>query len=160
MHLGEVQVLKAVENLFLASFMHNVIFIPQTGEMQIPKMCSVSDLDVHLYFCHLLSNLDYRFSRRASWLCRTCTWCRNMYWWNNNGSCGWFHDWFHQKRSTWIIVNSHVAHVDQRKFDIWDSLSLLIDGIFALAVEFPKTGFLATIPDDYKVEPSYFLWLF
>ena len=47
-----------------------------------------------------------------------------------------------------VIAYSHIAHVEQRKFNVWDFLCRLLPGMFGLAVDFPKTGFVATISHD------------
>jgi RNA-dependent RNA polymerase len=152
MHPGDVRVLEAIDNPFLASFMHNVIVFPQTGEIPIPTMCSGSDLDGDLYFVTwdptlipLIQEepLDYAELALDAKLCTDEITMDHV--------ADFMID-FIKNDQLGVIANSHVAHVDQRELGVRDPLCRLLAGMFALAVDFPKTGFVAKIPDDSKVQ--------
>ena len=152
MHPGDVRVLEAIENPFLASFMHNVIVFPQTGDIPIPTMCSGSDLDGDLYFVTWDSSLIPTFQEEPldyAELALDAKLCKEEITMDHVAD---FMIDFIKNDQLGVIANSHVAHVDQRELGVRDPLCRLLAGMFALAVDFPKTGFVATIPDDSKVQ--------
>ena len=49
------------------------------------------------------------------------------------------------------IANAHAAHVDLSPLGVADPVCMLLAKVFALAVDFPKTGFVAVLPASVRV---------
>ena len=152
MHPGDIRTVRAVHNEFLASFMFDVIVFPKTGTIPIPTMCSGSDLDGDLYFvtwdpalipCIQEEPLPYLELGQ-----QTVTQDAPI----EMGQVADFMINFIKNDQLGVIANSHVAHSDQKELGVRDPLCKTLAGLFSLAVDFPKTGFVATLPDDAKVK--------
>lgn len=150
MHPGDLRVLRAVPNERLAAYYVDVLVFPQTSLRPITDMCSGSDLDGDLYFVTWHPSLippqqhepmDYASGLQPVELDRPVAIsdiARFMVDFIANDQLG-------------SIANAHVAHVDQRPLGVCDPLCMQLAKIFSLAVDFPKTGFVASLPVEARV---------
>ena len=150
MHPGDVRILRAVFNQTLADVRWDVIVFPAKGNRPITDMCSGSDLDGDLYFVAwdpriIPPNTDEPMSynpppemKKSSPI--------------NVEDVQQFMLEFISNDQLGTIANAHVAHADQKQLGVRDPLCKQLASIFSLAVDFPKTGYVASLPEDAKVE--------
>ena len=149
MHPGDVRVLKAVNNPLLATCRWDVIVFPAKGPRPITDMCSGSDLDGDLYFVTWDSRLQapsvdepmsYEAAKEEQKENIGITDVRD------------FMVKFIKHDQLGSIANAHVAHVDLKPMGVRDKLCKELAMLFSLAVDFPKTGYLAQFPEEAQVE--------
>ncbi|KNA12524.1 hypothetical protein SOVF_125140 [Spinacia oleracea] len=149
LHPGDIRILEAVDRPELHHLFDCLVF-PQNGERPHPNEASGSDLDGDLYFVAWDENLIPPSKR--SWIPMEYTpaavrelprpvnvqdiidfFTKNMV----NESLG-------------TICNAHVVHSDISPYGALDEDCLRLAELAALAVDFPKTGKVVTMPNDLK----------
>lgn len=155
MHPGDIRVLKAVRNFKLEACRWDVIVFPSVGERPIPDMCSGSDLDGDLYNITWSPDLippitedpmEYDAPPAKTHTISPSEIADFMIKFISNDQLG-------------SIANAHVALSDQRPEGVRDPMCKMLAALFSLAVDFPKTGFVASLPDDASCEsyPDFML---
>ena len=150
MHPGDVRVLRAVTSSTLQSYSRNVIVFSRHGARPVPHMCSGSDLDGDLYFvtwdkslippnAEEAMNYDGLPAREKSEPIDVEDLKQFMVFFIQNDQLG-------------AIANTHVAFADQLPDGVRDPACVALSKLFSLAVDFPKTGFVAKIPKEVRVE--------
>lgn len=151
MHPGDVRRLRAVKNLQLERCMCDVIVFSQLGVRPIPNQCSGSDLDGDLYFVTwepsllpdtLEEALDYTLLAKQAVVAQSPISVSDV----TN-----FMIAFMRNDSLGRIANAHVALVDQRPDGVRDATCRTLAEIFSLAVDFPKTGYVAQLPSGVNI---------
>uniref|UniRef100_A0A1D1ZGP2 RNA-dependent RNA polymerase n=2 Tax=Anthurium amnicola TaxID=1678845 RepID=A0A1D1ZGP2_9ARAE len=149
LHPGDIRILEAVDVPGLHHLVDCLIF-PQKGDRPHTNEASGSDLDGDLYFVAWDENLIP--PGKTSWepmnyvapevkkLPRPVTdrdiidfFTKNMV----NESLG-------------VICNAHVVHADCSEHGAMDDICLRLAELAALAVDFPKTGKIVSMPHDLK----------
>ena len=150
MHPGDVRVLKAVRSPVLEAYSHNVIVFSRHGPRPVPDMCSGSDLDGDLYFVSWDESLippqvdepmDYKgLPAKVKTNPITCEDLKK------------FMIFFIRNDQLGAIANTHVAFADQLEAGVRDPACMALAKLFSLAVDFPKTGYVARIPKEVRIE--------
>ncbi|XP_021769354.1 RNA-dependent RNA polymerase 6-like [Chenopodium quinoa] len=149
LHPGDIRILEAVDCPDLHHLFDCLVF-PQKGERPHTNEASGSDLDGDLYFVSWDENLIPPSKR--SWIPMEYTpavvrelprpvnhldiiefFTRNMV----NENLG-------------TICNAHVVHADLTPYGALDEKCLTLAELAALAVDFPKTGKVVTMPNELK----------
>lgn len=149
LHPGDVRILEAVDVPGM-HHLYDCLVFPQNGDRPHPNEASGSDLDGDLYFVTWDENLIPPSKR--SWtpmdyepgtvkqIPRDVTradiiefFSRNMV----NESLG-------------AICNAHVVHADMSEYGALDEKCIKLAELAAIAVDFPKTGKIVTMPPDLK----------
>ena len=150
MHPGDVRVLKAVRNSRLEVYSQNVVVFSRQGTRPVPNMCSGSDLDGDLYFISWDQSLippqvdePMKYDGLAA----------NV----KNGpitsdDLKEFMVFFIKNDKLGVIANTHVAFADQFKEGVRDPACMALAKLFSFAVDFPKTGYIAEIPKEIRIE--------
>ena len=148
MHPGDVRILNSVYHESL-SHLQDVIVFPSVGMRPIPNMCSGSDLDGDLYFVTWDERLippreeepmQYNASAAVE-LSRPVLMSdvhKFMLDFMLNDQMG-------------VIANTHVALADQSEQGVCDEKCKMLAKLFSQAVDFPKTGKVAMLPQDVKI---------
>jgi hypothetical protein len=149
MHPGDVRVLKAVRSDLLENFSHNVIVFSRHGNRPVPNMCSGSDLDGDLYFVSWDQSLvppqvdePMMYEGLAATVKSTAITAEDL---------KSFMLFFIKNDQLGSIANTHVAFADQFSAGVRDPACVSLAKLFSLAVDFPKTGFVARIPKQVRV---------
>ncbi|XP_074286538.1 RNA-dependent RNA polymerase 1-like [Silene latifolia] len=149
LHPGDVRVLTAVDVPALHHMVDCVVF-PQKGMRPHPNECSGSDLDGDIYFVCWDSELiptrqvepmDYS-AEKSEELDHDVTMEEVMEYFANyiiNDSLG-------------IISNAHTAFADRQVNKAMSSQCIELAKLFSIAVDFPKTGVPAVIPQNLYVK--------
>ncbi|KAL9247739.1 hypothetical protein vseg_021140 [Gypsophila vaccaria] len=149
LHPGDVRVLMAVDVPALHHMVDCVVF-PQKGKRPHPNECSGSDLDGDVYFVCWDSELipprqvepmDYEAAKSEE-LDHDVTMEEVMDYFANyiiNDSLG-------------IIANAHTAFADKQPEKAMSSPCIELAKLFSVAVDFPKTGIPAEIPQNLYVK--------
>lgn len=150
MHPGDVRVLKAVRNPELQPYSRNVLVFSRQGARPVPNMCSGSDLDGDLYFItwdpNLIppsTDLPMSYEGLSATVKDSAITVEDLQ--------SFFVD-FIRNDQLGTIANSHVAFSDQLPLGVRDPTCTALARLFALAVDFPKTGFVAKVPKEVRVE--------
>lgn len=149
LHPGDIRILEAVDSPKLHHLFDCLVF-PQKGERPHTNEASGSDLDGDLYFVAWDENLIPPSKR--SWIPMEYTpavvkelprpvnhldiidfFTKNMV----NENLG-------------TICNAHVVHADLSEYGALDENCLKLAELAALAVDFPKTGKVVTMPNELK----------
>ena len=147
MHPGDVRVLQAVDQPSLHHMVDCIVF-PSVGPRPIPNMCSGSDLDGDLYFVtwepSLIPNkveepmvYDSEPPKTQSEPIKIEQIIQ-------------FFVNFIEVDQLGRIANAHVALSDSSCLGVKDPVCVSLAKIFSLAVDFPKTGYMAKVPSDLK----------
>lgn len=150
MHPGDVRVLTAIKSPELEAYSRNVIVFSRNGTRPIPNMCSGSDLDGDLYFVTWDQGLippktDEPMSYEglpASEKSDPIT----------DEDLKDFMVFFIKNDQLGTIANTHVAFSDQLEDGVRDPACMALARLFSLAVDFPKTGFVAKVPKEVRVK--------
>ncbi len=150
MHPGDLRVLEAFRVNELMQTHRNVIVFPRRGARPIPDMCSGSDLDGDLYFVTWDTRLipvvreeapmDYS-GLPAVELAEPVGMddvCHFLLHYLANDQLG-------------SIANAHMVFADRFEDGVKNPVCQSLARIFALAVDFPKTGFMAQLPAQARV---------
>ncbi|CAF0737858.1 unnamed protein product [Brachionus calyciflorus] len=147
MHPGDVRVLKAVDRLELRHMVDCVVF-PSVGPRPITNMCSGSDLDGDLYFVAWEPSLiPFQVEEPMNYLSPKAKEKDSDIQVEDVIS---FFVNFIEMDQLGRIANAHVAISDQSKLGVKDPICIELAKAFSLAVDFPKTGVLAKLPDQIK----------
>ncbi|XP_077220203.1 RNA-dependent RNA polymerase 6 [Tasmannia lanceolata] len=149
LHPGDIRILEAVDVPALHHLVDCLVF-PQKGDRPHTNEASGSDLDGDLYFVTWDENLippskksypplDYK-AKEAKELTRKVStedikdfFAKNMV----NANLG-------------VICNAHVVHADLSDIGALDEKCIQLATLAATAVDFPKTGFFVTMPQELK----------
>jgi ERCC4-related helicase len=151
MHPGDVRVLKAIRDPVLESYSYNVIVFSRNGPRPVPNMCSGSDLDGDLYFVTWDESLippqvdepmDYDDGLSAKVKSGPIT----------VEDLKEFMVFFIENDKLGAIANTHVAFADQLEAGVRDPACKALAKLFSYAVDFAKTGYVASIPKEVRVE--------
>ncbi|KAH0682233.1 hypothetical protein KY289_019985 [Solanum tuberosum] len=149
LHPGDVRILEAVDVPGL-HHLYDCLVFPQKGDRPHSNEASGSDLDGDLYFVTWDENLippskkswmpmDYA-PAEAKQLGRQVQHTDIIDFFSKNMV----------QESLGEICNAHVVHADLSEFGALDEKCLKLAELAALAVDFPKTGKLVTMPFDLK----------
>ncbi|XP_075106416.1 RNA-dependent RNA polymerase 6-like [Nicotiana tabacum] len=149
LHPGDVRILEAVDVPGL-HHLYDCLVFPQKGDRPHSNEASGSDLDGDLYFVTWDENLIP--PSKKSWIpmnyepAEVKQLGRQV---NHMDIIDFFSKNMVQE-SLGEICNAHVVHADLSEFGALDEKCLKLAELAALAVDFPKTGKLVTMPFDLK----------
>ncbi|CAN4128030.1 unnamed protein product [Withania somnifera] len=149
LHPGDVRILEAVDVPGL-HHLYDCLVFPQKGDRPHPNEASGSDLDGDLYFVSWDENLippskkswmpmDYAPAKLKE-LGRQIQHADIIEFFSKNMV----------QESLGEICNAHVVHADLSELGALDEKCVKLAELAALAVDFPKTGKLVTMPFDLK----------
>uniref|UniRef100_A0A3Q7IMC2 RNA-dependent RNA polymerase n=1 Tax=Solanum lycopersicum TaxID=4081 RepID=A0A3Q7IMC2_SOLLC len=153
LHPGDVRILEAVDVPGL-HHLYDCLVFPQKGDRPHPDQASGSDLDGDLYFVAWDKNLippskkswmpmDYA-PAEAKQLGRQIEHADIIHFFSKNMV----------QESLGEICNAHVVHADLSELGALDEKCLKLAELAAIAVDFPKTGKLVTMP--YNLRPKMY----
>ncbi|XP_074287131.1 RNA-dependent RNA polymerase 6 [Silene latifolia] len=149
LHPGDIRVLEAVDAPGLHHLTDCVVF-PQKGERPHTDEASGSDLDGDLYFVAWEDVLIPPGKRSWPPMEYTPAPVREQ---NRQVTHVEIIDFFTKNmvnENLGIICNAHVVHADSSPYGALDDKCLKLAELAALAVDFPKTGKVVTMPNDLK----------
>lgn len=150
LHPGDVRVLKAVRSNILEAYSRNVIVYSRHGSRPVPNMCSGSDLDGDLYFVTWDQSLiPPRVEEPMKYDGLPAKVKVGPI---TNEDLKDFMVFFIKNDRLGAIANTHVAFADQYVDGVRDPACMALARLFSLAVDFPKTGFVAIIPKEIRIE--------
>lgn len=149
LHPGDIRILEAVDAPDLHHLCDCLVF-PQKGDRPHTNEASGSDLDGDLYFVTWDENLVPPSKR--SWTpmdyepADTKTLTHPV---SHSDIIGFFaKNMVHENLGA--ICNAHVVHADRSEYGALDENCILLAELAAIAVDFPKTGKLVTMPSHLK----------
>lgn len=151
LHPGDVRVLKAVDHPILRQTMRDCVVFPAVGDRPIPDMCSGSDLDGDLYFVSWEKSLIPPNNFTEKPMSYEPPPAQTLDSPVDDRHLVRFIVDFISDDHLGPIANAHLAHSDLRSAGVRDELCCELAYLFSLAVDFPKTGVLATLPKTAKV---------
>lgn len=150
MHPGDVRVLRAIRSPEHEAYSRNVLVFSRHGARPVPNMCSGSDLDGDLYFVTWDESLippnieePMNYDGLPAKIKDGPITCEDL---------KEFMVHFIKNDRLGAIANTHVAFVDQLADGVRDPACMALARLFSLAVDFPKTGFVASIPKEVRIE--------
>jgi len=149
LHRGDVRVLQAI-NVPSLRHIHDCIVFPAKGPRPHPNECSGSDLDGDLYLVswdpsiipkreNLYTPADYPPAVPKIGEVTIYNIIQFFADYIENDALG-------------MIANAHMAISDHSAMGVNDSRAITLAGLHSIAVDFPKTGVPANIPNDVRTD--------
>lgn len=149
LHPGDVRILEAVDVPGL-HHLYDCLVFPQKGDRPHPNEASGSDLDGDLYFVTWDENLIPPSKKSWMPMAYDPAEAKQLGRPVKHADIVEFFSKHMVQESLGEICNAHVVHADLSEFGAMDEKCLKLAELAALAVDFPKTGKLVTMPFDLK----------
>ncbi|KAK6140700.1 hypothetical protein DH2020_025552 [Rehmannia glutinosa] len=149
LHPGDVRILEAVDAPEL-HHLHDCLVFPQKGERPHTNEASGSDLDGDLYFVTWDENLIPPSKRSWIPMDYTAGEARELPRDVRHSDIIEFFTKNMVNESLGTICNAHVVHADLSEYGALDEKCIKLAELAAIAVDFPKTGKIVTMPPELK----------
>ena len=146
LHPGDIRVLMAVDRPHLR-YLRDVVVFPQKGHRPHPNECSGSDLDGDMYFVswnrELIPRIEYEEPMNY-------TGPKEKVEVPSIDGVLDFYTHYMESENLGNIANTHLAQADAN--GIYDEKALKLAELHSMAVDYPKTGVPAIIPESYRAK--------
>ncbi|KAF9764517.1 putative RNA-dependent RNA polymerase 1 [Nosema granulosis] len=141
LHPGDIRTVMAVDKPELR-YLQNVLVFNQKGSRPLPNMCSGSDLDGDMYTVLWDPSLLPRESFEPSEYQGSIVLNKEMV---SSRDIVNFYIRYIRNYHLGGIAHAHLVYCDEK--DIKHENSILLAELFNKSIDFPKTGFMATVPE-------------